>query len=72
MQLSDYRNGKQRRSCVDLLPADVREQLCEAKRSRSHSVREMIEWLQLEGYEDVTASALNQWFDREGVRAVAP
>ena len=69
MQLSDYSNTKQPRSVVDGLPQDVRDQLCEARRVRSHSVREMVEWLRLEGYDFVSASALTQWFYRQGVRA---
>ena len=69
MKLSEYRREPVGRSSVDALPQDVQDELCEAKRTRSHNVPEMIEWLRLEGYESVTAGALRQWFERKGVRA---
>lgn len=69
MKLSDYQRPAVARSSVDVLPEDVRDQLCEAKRTGSHTVPEMIEWLRLEGYGAVTPGALRQWFDRRGVRA---
>jgi len=69
VKLSDYRRATPGKSVVDGLPDDVRDQLCAAKRSGSHTVPEMVEWLQLEGFDAVTAGALRQWFERRGVRA---
>lgn len=69
MKLSEFRLERPRRSVVDLLPDGVRDQLCEARRSGSHNVPEMVAWLRAEGYDEVTAGALRQWFDRRGVRA---
>lgn len=57
---------------VDGLPADVIDQLVEARRSGSHSVADMVDWLHNDpdhtdaAFRKVTVSALQQWFAARG------
>lgn len=62
-----------RRSKVDLLPDEVRDQLIVAFRNGTHSGRTMVAWLQ--GDPDlpvecraVTLTMLQKWFHRNGYR----
>ncbi len=60
-----------------VLPEDVRQQLVHAKKVRSHSVSEMIEWLHdpEEGHppewRQITKTMLSGWFWRNGVTGPA-
>jgi hypothetical protein len=63
-----------RRSAVDTLPEDIREQLIEARLAGTHSVTDMVEWLHNDpehgdAYHSVSVPALTQWFQRRGYRA---
>ena len=66
MLLSDMPNKDQARlgkSSVDRLPDEVRDQLVAARRADTHSVNTMVEWLRTLGHNDVSANALNNWFN---------
>ena len=59
------------KSKVGRLPAEVLEQLVTAKRNRTHTVPEMIDWLHTDPehvgkYDEVSAELLHQWFKRHG------
>jgi hypothetical protein len=59
------------KSKVGSLPPEVLEQLVAAKRARTHTVPEMIDWLHTDPehagkYDDVSSELLHQWFKRHG------
>lgn len=70
MKLSDFPRHRRtaRVSAVDLLPDEVVAQLIEARRSATHSVGAMVEWLKSEGYDNVTVAMLSCWFQARGHR----
>jgi hypothetical protein len=76
MRLSDRPTSRRRGrvSSVDRLPTDILDQLLEARRSGSHSVNDMVDWLHSDPdhtdpvFQQVTASALSQWFAARGHR----
>lgn len=70
MKLSDFPSTRRvgRVSVIDTLPEEVREQLIEARLSGSHSTGAMVEWLKSEGYNNVNASTLSNWFQARGYR----
>jgi hypothetical protein len=53
---------------VNTLPPEIRDQLVDARRNRTHSTSEMQAWLEAEGY-DLTAAQLNGWFQNRGIKA---
>lgn len=59
-------------SKCDKLPDEIKEQLVEAYRNRTHSVPDMIRWLNhpdFDGeYSYVTKPMLRHWLDRRGFR----
>jgi hypothetical protein len=70
MKLTDLpgKRDARRQSVVDKLDPAIIEQLREARINDSHSVNQMIAWLHEHcGATQVTASALSQWFAREGL-----
>jgi hypothetical protein len=73
MQLNDWPTSRRaaRVSVVDTLPAEVRAQLVEARLAGSHSVSVMVEWLQSEGYDQVSPGALSGWFLSRNIKAGA-
>ena len=73
MKLSDFPTQRRvgRVSHVDLLPDDVVAQLVEARLAGSHSVSVMVEWLQSEGYDQVSPGALSGWFLSRNIKAGA-
>jgi len=67
MMLNEWPGRRRGRpSVVDTLPDDVIAQVVDARVSGSHSVSSMIEWLKSEGYENVSPSALINWFQTRG------
>lgn len=70
MKLSDL-PGKveaRRTSRVDRLDRSIIDQLVAARTNDTHSVNQMVAWLTDHcGVTNVTASALSQWFSREGL-----
>jgi len=47
----------------------VRDQLIDARLAGTHSVAQMVAWLQAEGYDRVSANALSNWFQTRGYRS---
>lgn len=70
MRLSDFPTQRRagRQSQVDMLPADVVQQLIDARLAGSHSVGAMIEWLHAEGHDQVSSAMLSCWFQARGYR----
>jgi hypothetical protein len=74
MKLDEWPARKPSRlSVVDRLPADVVAQLIAARRSGTHSVSAMAEWLVHEGFTDppVTVGALRNYFAGRGISIAA-
>lgn len=65
---------RKRLSQIDLLPADIRDQLIAARLNHTHSVSEMVTWLHdaHDGqYQNITKAMLDNWFQRWGYHAHA-
>jgi hypothetical protein len=72
MKLSDLPGKREarRQSTVDRLDQSIIDQLVAARTNDTHSVNQMVAWLNEHcGVTTVTASALSQWFTREGLTA---
>jgi len=69
MKLSDLPGKRERRnSKVDRLDQSIIDQLVAARKNDTHSVNQMVAWLTEHcGVTTVSASALAQWFAREGL-----
>jgi len=74
-RLADVQRIPKQFSAVDKLPPEILEQLVEARKSRSHSVPEMVDWLHDEDFQGaylhISCPMLYNWFGRRGVRAEA-
>jgi hypothetical protein len=59
-------------SKCDQFPEDIKEQLIEAWRNRTHSIPDMVRWLNQPDFNDeysfVTKAMLRHWLDRRGYR----
>jgi hypothetical protein len=53
---------------VNALPPEIRDQLVNARRTRTHSTSEMLAWLEAEGHE-LTSAQINGWFQARGIKA---
>lgn len=74
MRLSEFDKDGATRSAVDRLPADVLDQLTEARRIGSHGPTAMVRWLHHnpdfgDDYKHITVSMLDKWFVRRSGRA---
>lgn len=66
--------ARTRRSAIDAIPDEIKDQLVEARTSGTHSVMDMVDWLHNDpdhgdNYQKITVPALTQWFQRRGYRA---
>lgn len=59
-------------SKCDSLPDEIKEQIIEAYRERTHSIADMVRWLHSPGFKGeygfVTKAMLRHWLDRRGYR----
>jgi len=71
--LADMPKRQRHFSAIDRLPDDIREQLIQARVTRTHTIQEMLDWLHDESFEGaynhVSVPMLNNWFVRRGYRA---
>lgn len=73
MRLSEFAfSEREDKSAIGKLPKHVRDDLVAARKARSHSVPQMIEWLHYDpehgdAYRHIHAELLHQWFRRRGL-----
>jgi hypothetical protein len=76
VRLSDFEDHRRKRSAIDELPDEVRDQLVSARKSGSHGPTGMVRWLHHnpefgDDYKHVTVNMLDHWFVRNGIDATS-
>ncbi len=69
--LNEFREPDTAKRRIDDIPQEMLDQLVGARRSGSHTMRDMIDWLTAEGYE-ISSSQLAGWFHRNGIKCPHP